>query len=409
MSDIDFDELDKAVNTLMGDVPKVAPLKSDDIKTLTINSTIADDSRPSLDKLDSTLAAVNGVAAKPADKTSAAPVSRIPTVPLATRRGGRFMDVVRPSSAMTSGIKTTASRQGVTIHPTANQPAQATDDQSGDVRSVDGFVSQSKNSLTASFDDNALADAERVAVKNDWPDPLETSGYGSDADTTDSQSGAEYPDEVTVEGGADNTIQESTASAATDYEETSPMSSPFITDAKVDKRPLGGTPVEVPGRAPVLGVLAAEDAHGTDVAHQLPATPDPIEVHLPPELQSDLMAIETDVDAATPDTATTEPAPVKSTQQSTSTESINSPVARPVAVAAEVIVPTGPTSIPQQYHEEPSTSDEPGGSIYDMDSYHQPVAHPAKTKSGWLWVMWILLLLVVGGGGAVALYFIGVI
>ena len=86
------------------------------------------------------------------------------------------------------------------------------------------------------------------------------------------------------------------------------------------------------------------------------------------------------------------------------TPAVEAPVAEPAPV-----VPTGPTSIPQQYQEEKSTGDQPSGSIYDTDSYHQPLAHPAKTKSGWLWIIWILLLLIVSGGGAVALYFLGII
>ena len=40
MSELDFDELDKAVNTLMGDVPKSEPAKTDDIKTLNIASSL---------------------------------------------------------------------------------------------------------------------------------------------------------------------------------------------------------------------------------------------------------------------------------------------------------------------------------------------------------------------------------
>ncbi|MDB5187009.1 MAG: hypothetical protein JWM07_481 [Candidatus Saccharibacteria bacterium] len=422
MSDIDFDELDKAVNTLMSDVPKVE-LPNDDIKTLTINSTLNDESRPSLTKLDATLTEVNGPATKPVDAPAAVSVPPRAAAPsLATRRGGRFMDVVHPSSDMktASNTITPSSRQGVTIEPTGKLLPEKSVDQS-DIVSVDkGIAPESYKDLTVSdvsidakSDDSASA--ERDIPANDWPDPLEMSGYTPDQPVKSVEPKAEAPTVASIDQTEkDDEIASSPLINNTfDMEDTQPLNSPFIPDAKVEKRPLGGAPVEEPGHAPVLGVLATNDfTDGQHPGDQLPVTPADIEVQLPPELQSDLMAIETDGDTFS--TKTPEKDGTSSVSKSEAKLPDDVPVradaveaAKPAATVAATAV--GPTSIPQQYHEEPSTSDEPNGSIYDTDSYHQPLAHPAKTKSGWLWVIWILLLLIVGGGGAMALYFMDII
>ena len=70
---------------------------------------------------------------------------------------------------------------------------------------------------------------------------------------------------------------------------------------------------------------------------------------------------------------------------------------------------SGPASIQPQYKEEPSSTKQEHAAIYDTDTYHKPLAHPAKKKSGWLWVLWIILLLALGAGGAAALYYFKVI
>lgn len=429
MSDIDFDELDKAVNTLMSDVPKVEPPKTDDIKTLTINSTLSDDSRPSLANLDSTLTEVNGTATQPAERTIVSAPVRAAAPSLASRRGGRFMDVVHPSSDMKTAAKTApTSRQGVTIEPTGKVHPETSDNQSNKID--EGIAPESYQDLTVSDvavepKANMPATAERHTSTNDWPDPLEMSGYNTEPDTN----GVEQPIELSAVAEttevteADNANSEIVTTDQFDYEDPQPLTSPFITDAKVEKRPLGGAPVDVsveePGRAPVLGALAADDEMTNEVSanDQLPATPGDVETQLPPELQRDLMAIETDGDTSTSEIKASEPVAV-TVDAKPAVEVQDAPVAESAPVAAEVAkssaepaastASVGPTSIPQQYHEEPSTSDESNGSIYDTDSYHQPLAHPAKTKSGWLWIIWILLLLIVGGGGAVALYVMGI-
>lgn len=407
MSDIDFDELDKAVSTLMGDVPKDVAPETDAVKTLTINSTLSDDARPSFEKLDSTLAQVNTSVVTP-EPVKEATIPQRPVAPaFAQRRSGRFMDVVHPSSTMKPAAKPNSppSRVGATIVPssdrtTAIESAETPQDVMTPAAYKDMTVSDVVPTATA------VEPSDTTTTTNDWPDPLEMSGYQAEPATQTAI--AQEP--ITPPVATDVASSEDQA-APYDQDESQPLASPFIADAKVEKRPLG---------APVAAALVetSDDAsvpdETTDISddeethsnEESTDTPKRYEAPLPPELQSDLIAIETDGDTST--------SPVKVIETAEKQEVVPQTVATAVAAprtAAVVSAPVaaGPTSIPQQYHEEPSTSDVSNGSIYDTDSYHQPLAHPAKAKSGWLIIIWILLLLIVGGGGAVALYFLGII
>lgn len=440
MSELDFDELDKAVNTLMSGVPKVEPRKTDDgIKTLNINATLPDDAKPSLEKLDSTLSEMNA----PKNESVASAPASTPAQPLASRRGGRFMDVVHPSSDMKNTLPRPTSRQGVTIEPT-QRPATTPPVERPVVDSVvppaQETAKRANETMVVSQTDpipseEHVAPVEKTPSGNDWPDPLDMTGYTTEPDTVkpDSQtekSTAESPmvvDDAEEQSGDDELFTIETA----DEKEQPPLTTPFLADTKVDKRPLGGIapsePADEPGHAPVLGALASEDEPTDNVEDQLPATPNVTEAQLPPELHSDLMAIESDTDTipvtpsdtqagvSTPSlgdqassTATTTPEVTAQPDEKNREKNTNQSAA-PVAADEVAPVPAGPTSIPQQYREEPSTSDQESGAIYDTDSYHQPLAHPVKKKSGWLWIVWIVLLLAVGGGGAAALYFLDII
>lgn len=410
MSELDFDELDKAVNTLMSGVPKVEPPKTDDIKTLTIKPTLPDSKSLSLNGLDTTLEKDVGtdsavvVATAPAKTTTSTPASS-----LAARRGGRFMDVVHPSSDMKSisGPSPRAtSRQGVTIQPVQKDPADApiiTEDVVEVTATVETTVEAAPAVVVETkSNDDITHKQDTDSQTNDWPDPLEMSGYDSGADR------AKSSEPIKVANDADVfTVDES------EPDTVRPLESPFLADTKVEKRPLGGivnkdkTPAEEPNHAPVLGALMTEDMNADDANSQLPAEPDTVDRPLPPELHSDLMAIETDGD-----TVSTASSDVKVDDSVQASGDTTEKPAVPVAIATKTIATQttiGSTSISQQYKEEPTTSDQSNGSIYDTDSYHQPIVHPMKNKSGWLWVVWILLLLLVGGGAAMALYMLDII
>lgn len=302
MKDIDFDELDRAVNSLISGKPS--------------------DDTPAVPAADTT-------SSIPVTTTSDTPTSA-PTAPLAARRSsGRFMDVVHPSSDMRSStggaeVAPTPFAQRVTITPPDEKLLEA---------------------------ETASAPEEEAAppAPTTWPDPLDFQQSGDSKETE-------------------------TPVATEEPQETPPLESPFLSDAKVEKRPLGAFSTASP---------ESTNDEPLDPSAE-PATREsglPIEsdTPMPAELQNNLLSIESNEDAApTPQEASPSPAPEE---------------------------PVGPTSIVQQYTEKPSTGGQPTATMFDSEAYKKPLAHPKKKKSGWLMVLWIFLLLVVGAGAGAAVYF----
>ncbi|HET6746967.1 MAG TPA: hypothetical protein VFH06_02580 [Candidatus Saccharimonadales bacterium] len=367
MKDIDFDELDKAVNSLMADVPKTPTPSSPTEKTVEIPTTG-----------NSTTSTLPTPVTSPEPKTT----PTLQTAP-ASRRGGRFMDVVHPSSDMKKPEATKpVSRQGVTIAPrsTASEPLPTVD------KTIPTPISKEPS------DSPVSEPPQDPVVKTDWPDPLDMAGFGA-KDNTASPVEKEPPVPVPDQKDELDEPQTSTEELAAEP----PLTSPFLPDTKVEKRPLGGNASEESSKND-LPVEVNDD--------QLPATADDVKPLLPEELHSDLVAIESDATEHKEDTEPqTDEHPVDSKPEKPA------PWVEPMKEEKpkEAPTPTGPASIPQQYREEPSSGDQKNGAIYDTANYHQPLAHPAKQKSGWMWVVWIILILIIGAGGGAALYFLHIV
>lgn len=396
MKDIDFDELDRAVNSLMTNVPKSEPSKDEDhIKTLDITSTLAPGAVPKFSTLD-TSSSPQDPAAMPESTTPpshALSLSPRPTTSsVAARRGGRFMDVVHPSSDMKPRPAVPVSRQGVTITP---EQADLTAPQESAASSAPAPVSSSSA---------PTVEQTHTEPVNEWPDPLDMVDF--EQPTTPEK--ADLPEApVTVKPEESPVV---TSEAPNKKDDTDvPLTTPFLTGTKVEKRPLGGSApatIEEPDHTPVLAADTLNTGSVNDPNDQLPALPKDVEPLLPAELQGDLMAIEADngADVPTPDA---EPSTMPKSNES---KKEMTPPAKPGDAKGETLAMSGgPTSIPQQYREEPSTGDTVSGAIYDTDTYHQPLSHPVKKKSGWLWVVWILLIVLVGAGIGAALFFFGVV
>jgi hypothetical protein len=387
MKDLDFDELDKAVNSLMTSVPKTPPASSaqDEEKTLDIKPTLSDDEPLSFDKLDTATAeAVNEASTTEEQKNDAVAttVANIPssssTPPPATRRSGRFMDVVHPSSDMKK-VTTSArpvSRQGVAVEPAIPTRPDAP-------RASTPFASspETKGSEQSEKTESVTEDS---LSSGGWPDPLEMTDFKDDV----------VPKEE----------EWSVSNSSSDHgTEPSPLVSPFLPDTKVEKRPLGSGALA--GNEESDGASDSKEPHEDktvdDPDDQLPANPGDVALQLPEELQSDMMNVEADTHMGVPKTELTHPSDEKLLESGLLPQE---PDTQPI-----VSTPTGPVSIPQQYREEPSTSDQKNGGIYDTDSYHRPLEHPAKKKSGWMWIVWIVVILLVGAGAGAGLYFSGLI
>jgi hypothetical protein len=381
VKELDFDELDRAVNSLMSNAPKTpdAAMEPEE-KVVDISSSTTPTSPPAP-------SVAHTGTPPPASPVPPAPSSSPLSTSLPSRRGGRFMDVVHPSSDMKKSEPARPSRQGITIAPRPTFDAAKTAAPTSTEKATDGEEKEKLIQATSAPVPEALIE-DHVSAQSDWPDPLDVAGYQHDHDTS-SENAA--PDAKTPEA-------HESPSLLTQKPADVPLTSPFLPDAKVEKRPLGGADLpevsepEEPDRISVgnAGMSKTKD----DPNDQLPALPKDVEPVLPEELHSDLVEVESD----------TTTSGIPKTEGMTPTGLPPEP-----PIVDEKPVSTGPTSIPQQYQEEPTSGDKDSGAIYDTNTYHQPLAHPGKKKSGWLWVVWIVIILLIGAGAGAALYFFGII
>jgi hypothetical protein len=323
MSDIDFDELDKAVNSLMSGVDtskRNTALDEPEDKVVALEG--LDESSPDTPTPVVPPAQTDAVGSQSQsdEHEEQVPQPAVPAPSLAVKRRGQFMDMIHPSSDMKQTSRAVR-REGVVIAA-----------------------------------------------------PAEARPYAADPTA-----------EATVVDSSKETIADTPTGSMVE-----PLSSPFLSDAKPEKRPLGGIPTPT---EPVAETEAVED--------QVPATPD-TQV-LPEELTGDILAVEANdlmSSPSTPAVSDDEPAPIAE-----EAASVVEAIAEPVAVPADT---TGTGSIPQQYAESPSTGDQTSGSIYDTSNYHQPIetAAPAKKSSPLKWILFAIGLLVLGGGAGVAYFFL---
>lgn len=387
MKDIDFDELDRAVNSLMNSAPQN---DNDDDVTATSaqndtdqdTAVMSDSVKPvSAEEVTDEIqlappAELMVVEDEPEDvessETESKPtmvepqsVQSYPTASLPTVRRGKFMDMVRSplreTVAPAPSIK--PSRQGPTLQPvTSMRPSTPAAKPSFEENISMGGWQVEPSTKKESEEDVPLAPAQP---------------FGSTAPTLAPESG--------------------------------PPVLPFLPDAKVEKRPLG-RPVETPAipetpetpvqesspLTPVDPLAVAGEMGATDTSPnededaQLPGQP------LPAELGSELLSIETGAD-----TVSESPRSMPDIPAQPASSSLHIPGVARGAVA---------TSIPQQYKLQPKEENddhEPAGAIYDTASYHQPLVHTAKKKPGWLWVVAIIVILLLGAAGGAAVYYFG--
>ncbi len=347
MKDIDFDELDKAVNSLMNasanDTNAAAPT-TDNVSEQTAPEPVPQKDPPA--SAPATVPEEKGESV--AVQSTAAPAPK-PATP-AKRRGGRFMDVM-PSGASARPVSTRASREGVSLAPlgATNQASAAPD-------------------TTQQVEETPVVEPETPPSQTDesptMPDPIDMMDDAKD-ETNNDATPVDVSEATPVEDESDTASKEGSIADE--------GGSPFLADTKVEKRPLGGdnAPLE---ENPVDEGKGDADEPGADEPPAQPA---------PAEYNADVVAVEAG-----------EPKEFAKTVHEAKVE------------AAESATVSG--AINQQYKEEASTGDESHAAIYDTQDYPN-TAKPAKKKSGWLWVLWIFILLSLGAGGAVILYFMNII
>jgi len=264
MTDIDFDELDRAVNSLMSkqqeknsvdaevkhevEIPSVEEKKT--IETSTVGSSFAPPVTPFAPALDAPSSNSNSLVSSAEPKSeqqspqdslvekpeiiSAPAVTVVPsstldqtpdstpkenkTSPVITRRPtGRFMDVVRPSSVnnIQKSASSAPSRTGVSIQPPADLV---------DVVNMTGSTSPVEEELSAV--DNQLDSLD------DAPDLKDIQNESAFAAIEDAP-----VEELSLTDKIAQSLSESNDSVASPLAE--PLESPFIANVEVEKRPLG--------------------------------------------------------------------------------------------------------------------------------------------------------------------------
>jgi hypothetical protein len=360
MTDIDFDELDRAVSGVLGgskssNEPTNEPTSQPQTIQRTertvlspafsspysagpsplVGSTPTVGSAPTVDApvIEPILAST------PVAPSTPSPSPTVSTAPAARRSSGRFMDMVHPSSDMRS--KTPVPTSPVATRPESSRPQP--------VRP------EATHLQTAPVAQPIVSEPVLPEVPA-WNEPLE---------------------------------------------------SPFLPDAKVEKRPLGGGDASKKEDTSddifdFQGLLDDEPEEllleAPEAQERLEATtmPDPIDFAAASSVSDSVDSADYDVEPTTNDTSFTSPVAVVAEPEATPV--YEAPVSR---VAPEE--PIGPTSITPQYKEQPSSNQETGA-MYDTESYHQPVSQPVKKKSGWLTVLWILLLIIIGAGAGFAVF-----
>lgn len=397
MKDIDFDELDRAVTSALsasgaGSTDNIQDSESpaatstptpEEANTEAVTSTqtsisshavharLMASSAPSRTTLiRKPVAAAPSAEADAFVEETQAPETAVPdTKPKRTipHREGRFMDVVYP------GNKTIApSPVSERLTPPAVPQSSASE-------------SAEETHLDESHNASLEAEINNLFVNEGHEPIVDTANVDGEVETA--TPGVTSPSEP-LTASQDPTEEEVTTDAIAS-ELSQPLEdvrpdSPFIADAKVEKRPLGGLePLET----------NSVDYDAVDALDLTPKINDTPGAPVPEELASDLTAIE-------------------SQETSPSTDSPISANERPkTEVADSRSEVAGPTSIARQYKEQPRTAseDDEAGAIFDPQTYQPPVEHPAKKSSGWGWVVACVLIIVLATIAGIVAWMEGVL
>lgn len=364
MKDIDFDELDRAVSSVLGQKPPLTNASQPVDDATSTNQPVVEETSASQAQPES---ASESVAVR-----SQAPGRPSPT--LAAQRRGKFMDVMHPSADMSSQTKPAALPAHIApdLSPLTSEPIAEESEPPTQKNTV-------ASEPTAELDESqALIGAEPAVAetKGEATEKPEASVSKSDTAVTSglaTEETIEKRDEVVTETGEDETPAELDApympEPVAEFTETAPQPTPFLADTKVDKRPLGGFPE--PETAPED---TADEAPKPAPDSDLQSAPT---VPLPRELQSDVVEVESAHETA-------DSIPTVQT----------GPFVAGVAAAADVT-------------EDGRVEGHP---LFDTSTYHEPIAavHEGNVPSWLKWVLGLAICLAIGAGVGFFLFSAGI-
>lgn len=376
MKDIDFDELDRAVSSVLGQKSGTSD-KTDDKSTedtdntsdVTTSSDVVVES--DADKTEETQDESNNDATETAPDESSEVSEPEPTQtpqasPLAVKRRGQFMDVMHPSADMSTSNKPPV-KPVRSIQPLSPlEPESKTEEptpEKDDKETENSTPVVPSGEPTATVDEShALIGAEPLLLEagdESESQPDENTDKAAPTDTSDESAAKDTPKLEVPESidDAKESDEEVPSITAEPDETATTQPTPFLSDTKVDKRPLGAFGVDPDSAEPGAGSNSATSAD-TQTAPVVP---------LPRELQPDVVeveAVQENEDDAT-------------------------------------VTPTTPFSKNVSPAPEPSNDDRvEGHPLFDTSTYHEPiVAIPSKSAPAWIkWLIGLLICLAIGAG-----------
>ena len=402
MTDIDFDELDKAVNSLMTQHEMTSQqTEPAQLGTPSPATTLRDE----------------GQVSRPSTATSA-------PSPAIRRQGARFMDVKPPTQGsrmrpVRQNPSEGPSRESVTLEPQASNiapPAQAHEEVVPAPEAAPeyaSYVPEAQDTLDAA---ELKPDFEGYSVEV----PGDVAGKPSEEGETNVTAEQFSPPAEKEQPVIEPEVSPEPADT--------PMQSPFLSDVEVDKRPLGAAMQELLGGdviadeqlptqtpEPVSTELQADMTMKEEVGPEEPVGPWPDEQApdaslppepLPPEFSAEVLALESDdapgVQQAVAPVVAAPVIPEATPDQTVQTDTDameHAPVQPAESVASSQ---TAPGDIPTQYAATAADAPEPSAIFDEAATEPQQLQHPEKKKSGWSVMIWIVLLLIIGVGGGIA-------
>lgn len=377
MNDINFEELDKAVSSVLQKNGS-APGGSAE------NTAAAADDAASVPQLDESQEASKSTdQAMASDAAATEPVSQKTSSVVLPKRRGQFMDMVHPSSDM----RQVSARPVATRASTILQPL---DPSVVETNSAPVVASDAKDQTSSTSEDKIAEQAPpNNAHASVWPDPLDI------AEQLESQTQSEIPEQAAAEALVvpeieddpqvaqdehDKLVQtaiEAPSSGKTEDNDTSDAESPFISGTEVEKRPLGA----FASNGEVSVASNVEGAGG-----DMPAAEN-VEPTMPEELAPEVVSVESD-------------------DLSTAHEELD---AKPVEDSSTGVA----QSIAPQYKTEGVASDESEDhTVFDTQQYHQPLTPPVKAHGrgrGLFYTLLFISMLLLGAAAGYIIWYLKLI
>lgn len=351
MDDINFDELDKAVNSVLKQGEHAAKADSP-VETPVVDVPPAPE--------------VGVDEPKPAEKQ----VERA-----SQKRRGQFMDMVHPSSDMIKPAPTQTRRQGTTLQPL--DPSIVEAKQHEDKKNEELVTTQKEPIESATTH-------EEPSMKSEWPDPLDVMEQAGkekqeERPSVHSEEVAGSQDSETLAVQPD-VVAEKETETPDDTQE--PAATPFINGSGLEKRPLGAFTDPASSEEPTeMGEDVTNEqepvvpSQENVDSNELPAVP-----QVPQELAPEVVSVESD-----------DPLTMANREVAADEEHEGSAVPEATGMAA---------SISQQYAHTEEPTDGQDHPVFDTKEYHQPLVPPTKRHHTGLVVTLVIILLGLLGAGA---------